>query len=126
VTGPAPWAEVVLTLTDDDGITPVNAAFFSRPRATDVISATYRPMPGERLGHAEVFVNVQRAWKLGKTPGRAARELALYIAHGCQHLTGASDHTPQLRAAMRRNELAWLREADRLGYIAGLTGSAAG
>jgi len=126
VNGPAPWAEVVLTLTDDGGITPVNSAFFSRPRATDVISATYHPMPGERLGHAEIFVNVQRAWKLGKTPPGASQELALYIAHGCQHLTGASDHTPALRAAMRRRELAWRREADRLGYIAGLTGSTAG
>lgn len=113
---------MVLTLVDDDGIIPVNAAVFSRHHATDVISATYEPMPGESRGHAEVFVNVERAWKLGRTARGASRELALYIAHGCQHLTGASDHTPKLRAAMRRNELAWLREADALGYIAGLTG----
>ena len=119
---PKTWAEVVLTLADDDGITPVNIAVFARHRTTDVISATYQPMPGESRGHAEVFVNVERAWKIGKTPGGASRELALYIAHGCQHLTGASDHTPRLRAAMRRKERAWLREADDLGYIAGLTG----
>ena len=40
----------------------------------------------------------------------ADRELALYLAHGCDHLTGADDATPAGRARMRRRELGWLRE----------------
>jgi ssRNA-specific RNase YbeY (16S rRNA maturation enzyme) len=35
-------------------------------------------------------------------------ELALYIAHGFDHLSGADDDTPARRAAMRRTEMRWL------------------
>jgi ssRNA-specific RNase YbeY (16S rRNA maturation enzyme) len=38
----------------------------------------------------------------------ADAELALYIAHGFDHLSGADDNTPARRAAMRRTEMRWL------------------
>ncbi len=120
---PRPWKEASLVLTDDAGITPVNRAHFGKDRPTDVISFRYEPLPGEPPGlSGEVIVNAQRARQVGRTPENASRELALYIAHGCLHLTGASDRTAALRARMRRQETAWLAQAERRGLIRGLCG----
>jgi rRNA maturation RNase YbeY len=108
----APWREVTIHLLDDAGIAPVNAAIMAHDGATDVITQRYEPCPGEPDGLiGELFVNVERAVRVA--PRRAGwsadRELALYLAHGCDHLTGADDGTPGERALMRRRELAWLR-----------------
>lgn len=115
------WSELSLVLTDDRGITELNRTYFNKNESTDVISFAYDPMPGDSAGHTgEVIVNVQCAVREGPTQADASHELALYIAHGCQHLTGASDHTPELRAAMRQQENEWLAQADEEGLIDGL------
>jgi len=106
------WQEVTIHLLDDAGIAPVNEAIMAHDGATDVITQRYEPCPGEPDGLiGELFVNVERAALVG--PRRAAwsadRELALYLAHGFDHLTGADDGTPAERARMRRRELAWLK-----------------
>jgi rRNA maturation RNase YbeY len=115
------WSELVLVLTDDDGIAPLNSAFLGKSAPTDVISFIYNRLPGEPgSGAGEVVVNVERAWQLGRTPQPSSHELALYVAHGLHHLTGASDHTPRRRARMRRRELAWLKKATASGHLQGL------
>ncbi len=112
------WAEIALIFTDDDGITPVNRATFSKDGPTDVISLTYHGMPGEKSrATGEVFVNAQRARTVGRTEKGAGRELALYIAHGLHHLAGASDRTPALRRAMLNEETAWLSKAEKAGRL---------
>ena len=108
-----PWREVAVHLLDDASIAPVNAAVMGHGGATDVITQRYEPCPGEPEGLiGELFVNVERAVRAApRRPGWSAdRELALYLAHGCDHLTGADDATPAGRARMRRRELRWLRE----------------
>lgn len=106
------WSELSLVLTDDSGITELNQTYFNKSHPTDVISFCYPPMPGGDAGYTgEVIVNVQRAAEVGPEHEGSSNELALYIAHGCHHLTGASDHTPALRDAMRRQELVWLESA---------------
>ncbi len=107
-----PWQEVTIHLLDDAGSAPVNAAIMAHEGATDVVTQRYDSIPGEPFGlTGELFVNVEHAARVA--PHRAAwsadRELALYMAHGFDHLTGADDHTPAERARMRRRELAWLR-----------------
>ena len=114
------WSEVSLLLTDDEGMIPLNEAYFDKSTPTDVISLHYAPMPGEDGWSGEVVVNVERAMQEGQRRGSVTHELALYIAHGCQHLGGASDHTPLLRARMRRKELGWLTEAQARGHLANL------
>ncbi|MDX9866502.1 MAG: rRNA maturation RNase YbeY [Kiritimatiellia bacterium] len=109
--GPA-WREITIHLLDDAGIAPVNAAILAHEGPTDVITQRYEPIPGEPGGLiGELFVNVERAARAA--PRRAGwdadRELALYLAHGFDHLTGAEDRAPAARARMRRRELAWLR-----------------
>jgi len=107
------WTELSLVLTDDT-IRDLNREWFGIDVATDVISFAY---PDDALGAGdtgEVIVNVQRAREEGSRRGSPDAELALYIAHGCHHLTGAEDDTPERKRAMLDLEDAWVREADTL------------
>jgi rRNA maturation RNase YbeY len=132
-----PWAEVSVVLTDDAGIASVNWTFLDHACATDVITFTFAPVPGGGAGTCgEIYLNVERALEEGArrggstalttggstalTTGNAADELALYLAHGCDHLTGANDRTLRERRRMRRRELLWIRRARRDGLMAGL------
>ena len=116
-----PWAEVSVVLTDDAGIAPVNRNFLDHARATDVITFTLAPMPGGGAGACgEIHLNVQRALAEGARRGSAADELALYLAHGCDHLSGANDRTLREQRRMRRRELLWIQRARRAGLMAGL------
>ena len=104
------WQEVTLLLTDDSGITQYNREFFGKDRATDVISFRSEPIPGEDGVTGDLIVNVERAVQEGPEHGGISAELALYIAHGFNHLSGADDNTPAKRAAMRRTEMRRLAE----------------
>ena len=106
----SPWKEIALVLMDDAGISSVNSAYFNKCRPTDVISFRYTPNPEEdgKIS-GEVLVNVQRAHEEGLRRGDRNHELALYIAHGCLHLTGADDHTASERAAMQRKQSSWIQ-----------------
>ncbi len=115
--GPA-WNGVSLELLDDQAMIPLNMRFFDRAKTTDVISLAYAPIPGIQGRQGELFVNVERALDEGQRRRGAARELALYIAHGCDHLGGAVDNTLEQVRAMRRRELAWMRQYDKQHPIA--------
>lgn len=124
-----PWSEVSVVLTDDAGIVPVNRTFLDHARTTDVITFTLLPVPGGGAGTCgEIHLNVQRALEEGARRGgstalttdNASDELALYLAHGCDHLTGANDRTLMQRRRMRRRELLWIQRARRAGFMAGL------
>ncbi|MDA0576802.1 MAG: rRNA maturation RNase YbeY [Verrucomicrobia bacterium] len=122
------WGEIHLVLVDDSGIAAVHAAWMDLDSATDVLTQRYDPMPGQPGAHAgEIVVNVQRAHEIGRaqwpriSPRALANgcchELGLYVAHGCDHLTGASDATPPERRRMRARELRWLRAAAQAGLL---------
>lgn len=119
------WSELSIMITDDAGITRVKGRCFGRHISTDVVSTSYAPIPGDdRDGWtAEVIVNAQRAAEVARRVGRwsPARELALYIAHGIDHLCGGRDRTAHERRSMRRRELRWLGDAD--SALAGVIGS---
>jgi len=118
------WSDLTLILTDDKGIVAFNRRVFCRNHITDVISLRYEPDPKEDGGHtAEVIVNVQRACNEGMRrsshPGTWGpnKELALYMAHGCDHLSGEDDTGNVLRTRMRRRELRWIKEAESAGLL---------
>ncbi len=78
----------------------------------------YAALPGAAARPAaEIVVNVERAMAEGlrqavrRPAWSPGHELALYVAHGCDHLTGADDNDPAARRRMRRRELRWLRAA---------------
>lgn len=111
------WAAVSVVILDDAGIMPVNRLYLDADLATDVIAFAY-PVSGARAKwQGELFVNVQRAAQIGRTPARTEHELALYLAHGADHLAGHDDHNPAARRAMRRRELDWLRRARADGLL---------
>lgn len=105
--------ELSIALVDDAGIAPVNERFVRHAGPTDVISFLF---PDVATG--EVLVNAERAVREARRRRQPpARELALYLAHGIQHLAGHDDATPPQRAAMARVQNRWLRGAERAGLI---------
>lgn len=123
ITAPESWGEISIILVDDEGITRTNREYFGKDRPTDVISFRYDPIPGEDGGlSGDLLVNVDRAVQEGDARGSVNRELALYIAHGFDHLSGADDDTPENRNMMRDTENAWLRSAETENLIDGLIG----
>jgi probable rRNA maturation factor len=120
-TAPDRWSEVSIILVDDEGITQTNREYFDKDRPTDVISFRYDPVPGEEPAFSgDLVVNVDRAMQEGTARGSVNRELAFYIAHGFDHLSGADDDTPEKRAKMHATETEWLRDADKDGLLEGL------
>ena len=131
------WKEISVVLTDDEGIKLLNHRYLGRHESTDVISFLYEPIPGEGdLHSAEIVVNVQcaasairaaaRSDKTKPRPtsnrranevGNISRELALYIAHGCDHLAGGNDSDRTGHLQMRRRELRWLKHAEAAGLL---------
>lgn len=110
------WGEIEVILSNDANIAAVKEQVFNRKEITDVIALRYNPVPGiEKHTSAELFINVQRAAQRKNTTGwNPSKELALYLAHGCDHLAGADDSTKAEYNRMRNRELRWLREADKL------------
>ena len=115
---PRRWAELSLVLTDDAGISRINRLYLDREGATDVISFAWPAGPGGGGYCGELFVNVQRALEAGR--GNVEREMALYIAHACDHACGAGDRTGAGRRQMRARELAWLRTAAQQNLLNGI------
>lgn len=110
------FGDLSVGLLDDEAIADLNVTYFGRHEPTDVISFALDPVPPENHYSGEVLVNVP----LAVSHPNPDRELAWYLAHGCHHLTGATDDTQDERDAMHRIEHAWLDEADRDGHLEGL------
>lgn len=120
------FARVTVVLTRDAGMRVLKQAHFGEDVVTDVISLDYAPLPGEGVGdsQADVYINVQQACRAAalyqrRPAGAVARELALYLAHGIDHLRGGDDATPRGRASMRRRDLRWVKWAERRGLLTG-------
>lgn len=109
---PGLQGEITVVLLADSGMRRLNRRFLGRDEPTDVLSFRYEQPPGIPAAAAgECFVNAERAQHLGPRHGGVARELALYLAHACDHLTGADDTTRAQQRQMRRREQRWLRAA---------------
>ncbi|WFB35007.1 rRNA maturation RNase YbeY [Kiritimatiellota bacterium B12222] len=97
------WQELSMVLTDDS-IRSLNQEWFGKDTVTDVISFAYPEAPAT----GEIIVNLQQAMEEGKLRDSADEELSLYIAHGCHHLMGAEDDTPERKNAMLTLENQWV------------------
>ena len=111
-----PFGELTVVLTDDAAMPGYKAGCFGLRAQTDVVAQAYGAIPGGGGATAELVLNAERALaEGGRRAGGPARELALYLAHGLDHLAGRDDDTPARRRAMRRRETAWL-DADPAAY----------
>lgn len=96
----------------------LNRRFSGHDETTDVLSFRFTDQPGMTgVTLGECVVNAERALRVGPRYGGTARELALYIAHACDHLSGADDAGESQRRRMRQRELRWLREAAAQGAL---------
>lgn len=115
------WSDISILLADNNLIAEINSSYLGKKRPTDVISFALEPMPARAQGgeamNAEIIVNAERAMETGPKFNGIVRELALYIAHGCDHLSGADDGTPADRKKMRARELQWIKEAESKGLL---------
>lgn len=115
------WSSLTILVTDNEGIRIAKHRCFGIDVVTDVVAASYAPIPGEESSGwtGEVIVNAEMAGIVARSSGSwsPAKELALYLAHGIDHLLGGRDRTRAGRRAMRRRELRWLRDAAGLGLI---------
>lgn len=113
------WLTCSVVIVDHARMEALNREALRHSGTTDVITLTYASVPGEPTGwHGEVVINADRARDVGAhRRGGPSRELALYLAHGFQHLGGADDRTTRQRQAMNRRQNRWLREANTLGLV---------
>jgi len=123
------WSEISVVLLDNSGIRDMNRHFLDKDNVTDVLSLRYAPVPGDNeYLTGEIFVNIQRAFQCPSKPGskwNASRELALYLAHGCDHLMNSTDYKDSGYRRMRRRELGWLKEPAITGPSSNLFKAAA-
>jgi len=109
------WIDCSIVLVGHDRMMEINRQVMKHEGTTDVITFAYPTQPGETPGwRGEIVVNVDEVADAGSRLGNAMNhELALYIAHGCQHLGGANDRTHSERNAMSRRQNRWLRDAKK-------------
>jgi rRNA maturation RNase YbeY len=115
---PRAWNEITIVVTDDRGIAKLNERFLRHRGPTDVISFRLEAVPGEKAASGEIYVNAQRAVSLAGPDWTASQELALYIAHGMDHLAGADDRTAAQRTRMLDRETGWVRKTGAKGLVA--------
>ncbi|MGH7150628.1 MAG: rRNA maturation RNase YbeY [Planctomycetota bacterium] len=102
---------VDVTFVDDETLRALHEEHLDDPRGTDVLAFDYGGGPSP-IG-ADLIVSADRALAESRRRGHSfLEELALYVAHGCLHLTGYKDKTSAQARAMRRAEAGVLR---RLG-----------
>jgi ssRNA-specific RNase YbeY (16S rRNA maturation enzyme) len=127
--GVAEYGEVAIILTGDKGIARIHRDAMGTTVSTDVITLPYAAIPGS-LPTAEIFINADRAVSCGTNRSSVeligcetrrtwspAHELALYIAHGFDHLAGADDASPAGFKAMRKREIGWVDKAAAGGRV---------
>jgi len=109
------WIDCSVVMVGHDRMIELNRQAMNHEGTTDVITFAYPTQPGEPAGwRGEIILNVEEASDASTRLGsRIERELALYLAHGCQHLGGADDRTKSERAAMNRRQNKWLRDAEK-------------
>jgi probable rRNA maturation factor len=94
---------VDVIFVSDAGLARLHGRYLGDPRPTDVMAfelGTAGDGP-----EAEVYVSAERARAVARARGLPpARELALYVIHGCLHLCGFDDQAPNARRRMRRAE----------------------
>ncbi len=101
-------AVVIIIIVDDKRCAPINESAVGHQGATDVITLFYPTFPGDDEGaSAEIIINAECAKK--QKPEDPYHELAYYLAHSFNHLSGRDDDTPERRTAMHRREHRWLK-----------------
>lgn len=101
--------EISIAIVNDDRMHALNRQYLQHDYPTDVLSfvleydETSKSLDGEIIASADYAA--REAPRYGWT---ANDELLLYVIHGCLHLIGHDDQTPEGLAAMRAAESKYL------------------
>ncbi len=104
-------AEISIAIVDDARMHALNRQYLAHDYPTDVLSFVLErdeaagTLDGEIIASADFAA--REAARYGWTTGD---ELLLYVIHGCLHLVGHDDQTPEGRAAMGEAEARVLAE----------------
>lgn len=99
-------AEVNIVFVDEKEILRVNKTFLNHHYVTDVISFNHERPPFD-IGAPWAFGDVYVCYPVARKNAPQFKhtflqEMIMYAVHGCLHLSGMDDHTPQQRAEMDR------------------------
>lgn len=110
--------KVVIAPVNNEHIHRLNRQFLNHDEPTDVLTFPYTE-PGATTLEGEIVVGYEVAAEYAQDRGHDPQtELLLYVIHGCLHLCGYDDTSPQARREMRAKEHAYL-QALNLPDIAG-------
>ena len=125
--GASIYSDVSITFLGDRDISRIHEEALGIGGTTDVITLPYAPTPGIPAS-AEIFINTALALSRGlnrasldlvgdesRRTWSPSHELALYLAHGFDHLAGNDDQSSAGFTAMRKREIKWVEKAFSLG-----------
>ncbi len=123
------FGEITIVFAGDGVMAQVHFDAMGIEGSADVVTIPYAATPMASAS-AEIYVNVDLACERGvdrselelissETSGdwSPEHELALYVAHGLDHLAGGDDSTPEGFKEMREREISWVRKAERAGLL---------
>lgn len=97
--------EISIAVVTDQRIHELNRQYLEHDYPTDVLSFILEQDPAAGRLDGEVIVSAEYAAREAERFGWTVDdELLLYVIHGCLHLAGHDDQTPEGRAAMRAAE----------------------
>ncbi|MEX2175635.1 MAG: rRNA maturation RNase YbeY [Pirellulaceae bacterium] len=98
-------AEISIAVVGDKRMHALNRQYLAHDYPTDVLSFVLDQDESAQSIDGEIIVSAdyaaREAERFGWTTGD---ELLLYVVHGCLHLVGHDDQTPQGQSAMRAAE----------------------
>ncbi|MCS7020794.1 MAG: rRNA maturation RNase YbeY [Gemmataceae bacterium] len=106
-------AKITIAIVTDEHIHRLNRQFLQHDEPTDVLTFPYSKGTTPHL-EGEIVISYETAQHEAAERGHAtATEVILYVIHGCLHLCGYDDTSPEAATAMRQRERHYLL---RLGY----------
>jgi probable rRNA maturation factor len=104
-------AEISIAIVDDARMHALNRQYLAHDYPTDVLSFVLDRDEAAGTLDGEIITSADYAAREAARYGWTADdELLLYVIHGCLHLVGHDDQTPEGKAAMRAAEARVLAE----------------
>lgn len=98
-------AEISIAIVDDPQMHELNRQYLEHDYPTDVLSFVLERDEVEKSLDGEIIVSADYAAREAARYGWTTDdELLLYVLHGCLHLVGHDDTTPEAKQAMREAE----------------------
>ena len=105
-----PGAELSIAIVDDESMQQLNRQYLAHDYPTDVLSFLLEQNEESGRLEGQIIVSWEFASREAPRYGWTTDdELLLYVIHGCLHLVGYDDTTPEDQIAMRAAEARHLK-----------------